>query len=93
MPAATAPPVGHVGIDVTDLDRSVAFYTAVFGFDVVAARADAADPSRRVALPGRDGLILVTLWEQAADGHDGERARFHHLPFPPFGEAPTCGFF
>lgn len=150
MPAITAPPVDHVGINVTDLDRSVRFYTDVFGVDVIAT-----DRERGFALLGHDGAIRLTLWQQAADGFDAKRAGFHHLAFtaahlddvvaaeerlrsrgveplhggivpqaaglpggalyfldpdgirleiaasdgghvdaePPFGEAPTCGFF
>ncbi|MFI1380449.1 VOC family protein [Embleya sp. NPDC020886] len=69
---------GHVGLNVTDLDRSVSFYKAVFGFDV-AAEGEEAD--RRFAFLGRDGKLLVTLWQQSAGAFPADRAGLHHLSF------------
>lgn len=43
---------GHVGVNVTDLERSLAFYQAVFGFDVMAEGKEA---GRRWAFLGREG--------------------------------------
>ncbi|MEU0934167.1 VOC family protein [Embleya sp. NPDC005971] len=69
---------GHVGLNVTDLDRSVSFYKAVFGFDV-AAEGEEAD--RRFAFLGRDGKLLVTLWQQSEGAFPADRAGLHHLSF------------
>lgn len=55
---------GHVGLNVTDLDRSVAFYKAVFEFEVVA---EGKEDDRRFAFLGRDGKLLVTLWQQSEE--------------------------
>lgn len=69
---------GHVGLNVTDLDRSVSFYKAVFGFDVVAEGKEA---DRRFAFLGRDGKLLVTLWQQSEGAFPADRAGLHHLSF------------
>ena len=70
--------VGHVGINVTDLDRSVAFYTAALGMRV-ASLGD--DKGRRFAFLARDAKMMLTLWEQADGQFDSERAGLHHLSF------------
>jgi lactoylglutathione lyase len=78
MPETTALPVGHVGINVTDLDRSIAFYRALLGHDVLAT---SPDPDQRWALLGSGGAFVVTLWEQARGDYDASRAGLHHLSF------------
>ncbi|WP_372447248.1 VOC family protein [Streptomyces flavofungini] len=76
---------GHVGVNVTDLDRSLAFYRDVIGFEVLAeGKADGAEgvaAGSRFAYLGRDGALTLTLWQQAADAYDGGRAGLHHLAF------------
>ncbi|CPW49273.1 Lactoylglutathione lyase [Mycobacteroides abscessus] len=44
MGTATAPRVvtGHIGLNVSDLERSIAFYRQAFGFDELAVSADGA---------------------------------------------------
>lgn len=69
---------GHVGLNVTDLDRSVAFYTRVFGFDVAA---EGKEEGRRFAFLGHEGTLLVTLWQQSSDGARTDLAGLHHLSF------------
>jgi catechol 2,3-dioxygenase-like lactoylglutathione lyase family enzyme len=50
----TAPAPGHIGLNVSDLDRSVEFYRAVFGFDLLRRSADAArSPSWGRTAPSR----------------------------------------
>ena len=68
----------HIGINVTDLDRSLGFYGDVLGFDVIGS-GDA--DGRRYAFLGQDGKLAVTLWQQAEGGYDAHRAGLHHLAF------------
>ncbi|MFI2608018.1 VOC family protein [Kitasatospora sp. NPDC018619] len=69
---------GHVGLNVTDLARSIDFYRAVFGLDVTA---EGTDPERRYALLGRDGRLVVTLWEQSTGSFATTGPGLHHLSF------------
>ncbi len=69
---------GHVALNVTDLARSTDFYRTVFAFDLLAERADG---DRRFALLGRDGVLVVALWEQSAGGFATDRPGLHHLSF------------
>lgn len=69
---------GHVALNVTDLSRSTAFYRTVFAFDLLAERADG---DRRFALLGRDGGLVVALWEQSAGEFPTDRPGLHHLSF------------
>ncbi len=74
----TRPATGHVGLNVTNLDRSLEFYQSVFGFDVI-HRSDEA--GKRFVLLGDGGHIVLTLWEQGAGRFDGGRPGLHHLSF------------
>lgn len=65
---------GHVGLNVTDLDRSLAFYTRVFGFEVV-------HRGEEHAFLGKDGRPVVTLWRQSGTGARADVAGLHHLAF------------
>ncbi|MEU5693137.1 VOC family protein [Actinosynnema sp. NPDC020468] len=65
---------GHVGLNVTDLERSLAFYRRVFGFEVL----ESADGH---AFLGRDGRLLVTLWKQGEGEFPTARPGLHHLSF------------
>lgn len=69
---------GHVGINVTDLDRSIRFYEAVFGFEV-GARSDG--EGRRFAFLENGDTLVLTLWEQGEGRFDARRAGLHHLSF------------
>ncbi|MFF7992245.1 VOC family protein [Kitasatospora xanthocidica] len=69
---------GHVGLNVTDLARSIDFYRAVFGLDVTT---EGTDPERRFALLGRDGRLVVTLWQQSSGTFATTNPGLHHLSF------------
>ena len=69
---------GHVGIGVTNLARSKAFYQAIFGYDVVT---EGSEPGKQFAFLGADGKLVLTLWQQAASAYDGKAAGLHHLSF------------
>lgn len=72
---------GHVGINVTDLDRSRSFYQRVLGLELAGESAPDTPAERRHAFLGRDGQLLLTLWQQAGTGHDRGVAGLHHLSF------------
>ncbi|MER6085721.1 VOC family protein [Streptomyces sp. NPDC001833] len=79
MSAATLR-TGHVGLNVTDLDRSLAFYRDVLGFVVLS---QGSEDDRRYAFLG-DGAgdaPVLTLWQQAAQPFEGGNAGLHHLAF------------
>lgn len=67
---------GHVGLNVTDLDRSLAFYRDVLGFVLVA---EGKEDERRYAFLGDGERLVLTLWQQAGEPYDGDRAGLHHL--------------
>ena len=69
---------GHVGLNVTDLDRSLDFYTAVFGWELK-SRGDA-DGSRYGFL-GDAERVVVTLWEQSSGAYANDQPGMHHLAF------------
>ncbi|MGW0971767.1 VOC family protein [Streptomyces sp. NPDC002516] len=72
---------GHVGLNVTDLDRSIAFYRDVLGFGVLGEGKDD-DGQRRYAFLGPlsgDGRPVLTLWQQARGTYDGGLPGLHHL--------------
>jgi lactoylglutathione lyase len=71
--------VGHVGVNVTDLDRSIAFYQRVFGLDL-AQVPDRADPHRYARLT-RDGELVLTLWPQSEGSFRADTPGLHHLAF------------
>jgi lactoylglutathione lyase len=71
---------GHVGLNVTDLDRSVDFYRRVFGFEVL-GEGEQAGGDRRWAFLGLDGTLIVTLWQQSDGRFPIDRPGLHHLAF------------
>lgn len=69
---------GHVGLNVSDLARSTAFYRGVFGFEVVN---EGNDPEHRFVFLGDSDRIVLTLWEQAKNAFVPQSAGLHHLSF------------
>ena len=69
---------GHVGINVTDLDRAVRFYGSVFGF-TVGGRSD--QDARRFAFLKNGDTLVLTLWQQSEGRFDAARPGLHHLSF------------
>jgi lactoylglutathione lyase len=76
--AIAALQTGHVGLNVTDLDRSLPFYVGVFGFKV---QAEGKDDGRRWAFLGRDDRLVLTLWQQSDTSFPESSAGLHHLSF------------
>ncbi|WP_042378644.1 VOC family protein [Streptacidiphilus melanogenes] len=79
MPASLR--TGHIGINVTDLDRSVAFYRDVLGLEVMGGSEPGTPPERRRARLGRKGELVLTIWQQASGAHPTDRPGLHHLSF------------
>ena len=77
-PAATRFTTGHIGLNVRDLARSIRFYQAVFGFDLVG---DSREPGREYAFLGQDGALVLTLWPQSDGRAAANRPGLHHLSF------------
>ncbi|MGW0933852.1 VOC family protein [Streptomyces sp. NPDC002666] len=69
---------GHIGLNVTDLDRSLAFYREVFAFEVLA---EGKEDGRRWAFLGRGPRLLVTLWQQSEGAFAANLPGLHHLSF------------
>ncbi|MEU9088319.1 VOC family protein [Streptomyces sp. NPDC048357] len=67
---------GHVGLNVTDLDRSLAFYRDALDFQVLG---EGKEGDRRFAFLGQDGELVLTLWQQADGAYDPAAAGLHHL--------------
>lgn len=67
---------GHIGLNVTDLDRSLAFYRDVLGFAVLG---EGKEEGRRFAFLGEGPAPVLTLWQQAEGAYDSGRAGLHHL--------------
>ena len=74
MPVIT----GHIGINVTDLDRSRDFYSAVLGLHLVGGSSEA---PRRYAFLGDGERLVLTLWEQSRGRFDRAAPGLHHLSF------------
>ncbi len=77
LPASEIAP-GHIGLSVTDLGRSIAFYQDVLGLELI-QRSD--ESGRIFAFLGAGGRLFLTLWQQSAAAFDAGRAGLHHLAF------------
>lgn len=69
---------GHVGLNVTDLSRSVEFYVEALGL-TVAKRSDEAE--HRFAFLTKGTTLVLTLWEQSTGAFDAGSPGLHHLSF------------
>lgn len=69
---------GHVGLNVTDIQRSRDFYVRVFGFEVLG---EGGEREREYVFLGREGRLVLTLWQQSGEGFRRDTAGLHHLSF------------
>jgi lactoylglutathione lyase len=53
---------GHVGLNVTDVTRSLDFYQLLMELDVLG---EGSQERRRFAFLGHDGAPVLTLWPQS----------------------------
>ena len=70
--------IGHIGLNITDLDRSIRFYQQLFGFDVL-GKSD--KEKEKYAFLGLSGNVTLTLWEQSSKTFQSKEAGLHHLAF------------
>ena len=78
MPVSSDISPGHIGLSVTDLDRSLAFYREVLDLELIQESADA---GRRFAFLGAGGRLFLTLWQQSSAAFESRPAGLHHLAF------------
>lgn len=76
MTATSTLRTGHVGLNVTDIERSLAFYRDVIGYGVLG---EGKEEGRRFAFLGQDGTLALTLWQQADAAYAAGNAGLHHL--------------
>lgn len=69
---------GHVGLNVTNLNRSIRFYQQLFGFEVLGK---SEKEKEKYAFLGLSGNVTLTLWEQSNQGFQPKEAGLHHLAF------------
>lgn len=75
---ATPLTTGHIGLNVSSLERSRDFYTDIFAFDVLK---ESAANGRRFAFLGKDAQLVLTLWQQSDGRFEKGRPGLHHLSF------------
>ncbi len=69
---------GHIGLNVSDLERAKAFYRTVFGFELMG---ESHQDGRRFAFLGDGHTLVLTLWQQSAGRFERDRPGLHHLAF------------
>jgi len=69
---------GHIGLNVSDLNRSKNFYQEVFGFTTVG---ESREEGRRFAFLGQEDKLVLTLWQQAEGRFEKRIPGLHHLSF------------
>jgi len=70
--------VGHIALNVSDIEISKAFYQEVLGMRVTS---ESLQFPLKYASMAWDGKIVLTLWEQSAGRFKKHRAGLHHLAF------------
>lgn len=69
---------GHIGLNVSNVERSTQFYRSVFGFSVVR---ESYEQGRRYVHLGDGQRLVLTLWEQSEGRFEKHRPGLHHLSF------------
>lgn len=77
-PTLTSLQTGHVALNVTELERSQAFYQRLLGLSVAGEGTDAA---QRWVFLGRDGRLVLTLFQQSSGQFSAASPGLHHLSF------------
>ncbi len=69
---------GHVGLNVTNLQRSKKFYQDVFNFHTIG---ESNENGRNFAFLGTEDTLVLTLWEQSEGDFATNHPGLHHLSF------------
>lgn len=77
-PTLTSLQTGHVALNVTNLERSQEFYQRLLGLSVAAEGTDA---TQRWVFLGRDGRLVLTLFQQSGGQFSTSTPGLHHLSF------------
>jgi catechol 2,3-dioxygenase-like lactoylglutathione lyase family enzyme len=70
--------VGHIGINVNNIEVSKKFYIELFDFEVIF---EETKDDRKYMFLGHNGEIVITLWEQSNKEFSTDTAGLHHLAF------------
>src|SRR5690606_13519428 len=69
---------GHVGLNVSNLEKSLSFYTDIFELDTIR---ESYEDGKKFAFLGENGNVTLTLWEQSQSEFSTNHAGLHHLAF------------
>jgi catechol-2,3-dioxygenase len=69
---------GHVGLNVSNLANSKAFYEKIFGLQ---AAFESNEAKQRFAFMGDGERLMLTLWQQSDGRFADNRPGLHHLSF------------
>ncbi len=77
---ATVKPVvtGHVGINVTNLERSKEFYMKAIGLELMG---ESTEEGKQYAFLSDGQRLVLTLWQQGEGRFDAQTPGLHHLSF------------
>jgi lactoylglutathione lyase len=77
-PVLTSLQTGHVALNVTELERSQAFYQRLLGLSVAK---EGTDSNQRWVFLGRGGKLVLTLFQQSGGEFSTSTPGLHHLSF------------
>ncbi len=80
---------GHIGLNVSNLERSRQFYQDVFGFEL---KGESQADNRRFAFLGQGEKLVLTLWQQSEGRFEKQRPGLHHLSFQATDIEQVQGF-
>lgn len=68
--------LGHIGLNVTEVKRSIRFYVNLFGYDLMG---ESHENGHHFAFLGKDGQVRITLWQQTSEEFNKAISGLHHL--------------